>query len=99
MDGKKGFVLGAMRTNSKINNKQILYRLKHKHYTDGYLQIIYIGLFSSKEKAENIVDELIIQPGFKLHSRSCFEITKIILNDFNWKKGFYKVENDDIEIK
>jgi len=83
----------------KMINMNYLYRLEHNHYTYGYLQHIYIGIFSSKEEAEKIIEELIIKPGFKLHPRSCFIIKEVIIDDFIWKKGFLKTIEGDIEIK
>jgi len=85
--------------NTKITKNKMLYRLEHNHYTDGYLQNIYIGLFSSKMEAEKIIDKLIIQPGFKLHPKICFNIIEIIVDDYYWKKGFYRENENDIEIK
>lgn len=77
----------------------ILYRLEHNHYTNGYLQNLYIGLFSSKEIAEEVMDKLIIQIGFNLHPRSCFELKSVIVDDFTWRKGFFQVGDKDTEIE
>lgn len=97
MDGVKDSAHGKKRK-QKNNDMDKLYRLEHNHRTNGYEQNIYIGLFSSKEKVEEVIDHLISKPGFKLHPRNCFNIIEIALNNFRWKKGFIQVDNNDIEL-
>ncbi|WP_294266555.1 hypothetical protein [uncultured Chryseobacterium sp.] len=46
-----------------------------------------IGVFSSKEKAEQAVEELKTKEGFILHPDD-FDISELDLNDLLWKSGF-----------
>ena len=75
-----------------------LYRLLHHHITDDYPQQIYIGLFSDIYLAEEAIDALIMQPGFNKHPRSSFIIKPYIVDEYSWKKGFVKIDDEDIEI-
>jgi len=77
----------------------MLYRLEHFHETYGYSQKIYIGLFDSIEIIDCAINQLILQPGFNLHPRSCFKITEIVIDDYYWKKGFYTKGDNDIQIE
>lgn len=76
-----------------------LYRLTHYHPLNGHLLESNIGTFSSYNLAESYVDKLINKPGYNLYPRSSFIITKVVLGDVHWKKGFIKTQLGDTEIK
>ena len=49
----------------------------------------FIGVFSSMEKANEAIDYLMNQKGFKDHSRDCFYIGSCKLNKLQeWMTGF-----------
>ena len=75
-----------------------LYRLEHFHNNYGYDQTIYIGLFSSVEKAEEVIDLLIIQPGFDRFPRDAFQITRKEIDHVDWMKGFETINGKDERI-
>ncbi|WP_203558473.1 hypothetical protein [Bacteroides sp. 519] len=52
----------------------------------------FIGIFSTKENANNAIDDLINKPGFKDHPRECFYIRFYGLNELKeWMTGFVKL--------
>ena len=75
------------------------YRLDHRHVYHGYEESMHIGTFFFREDVEKVIDELIVQPGFKSYPRSCFVVCKIIVDDYRWKKGFIHTEKGDFEIE
>lgn len=75
------------------------YRLDHYHPINGHPLENNIGIFSSYNLAESYIDKLINKTGYNLYPRSNFVITKVVLGDIQWKKGFLKTELGDIEIK
>lgn len=81
-----------------MNITVILYRLDHICKINGYENRCHIGTFSSKTNIEIVIDELISKPGFCLYPRSCFIIKEVIVDEYSWKKGFTKEQNEDIEI-
>lgn len=48
----------------------------------------FIGVFTSENKAREVIDILKDKPGFKDHSTECFSINQYILNQVNWDEGF-----------
>ena len=77
----------------------VFYRLDHRHTYQGYEESMHIGTFSSYKDVDRVIDELIDQPGFKSNLRSCFIVSKIIVDDYGWRKGFIHTGKGDIEIK
>lgn len=50
----------------------------------------YLAIFSSEEKANNAIDDLMTKPGFKDHPRECFCIDHYGLNKLQeWTTGFF----------
>lgn len=80
-------------------NNVIFYRLCHRHIYHGYEESMHIGTFLSREDTEKVIDELIKQPGFISYPRSCFIVSKVIVDDYRWKKGFIHTEKGDLEIE
>ena len=61
------------------------YRLDHFHSINGHFLESNIGTFSSYNLAESCIDN--------------FVITKVILGNIHWEKGFVKTESGDFEIE
>lgn len=80
-------------------NEEYLYRVDHKHVLSDYEESMHIGTSSSYENANKVIDELLIKPGFSLFPRSCFKVTKVIIDDYDWRKGFVKTEEGDRRIE
>lgn len=76
----------------------ILYRLEHHHKTDGYDQVLYLGLFDSVSKVNEAIDKLIKEVGFKSHPRNAFKIMEVNLDQIYWEEGFNRVGDEDVEI-
>ena len=75
-----------------LKNKHI-YVLEYSYEIDdpNYDYISYyalIGIFESMESAEATIDFLMTKPGFKDHSRQCFNIDSYKINETEWKGGF-----------
>ena len=75
------------------------YRLDHFHSINGHFLESNIGTFSSYNLAESCIVILINKPGYNLYPRSNFVITKVILGNIHWEKGFVKTESGDFEIE
>lgn len=83
---------------TKIKKNKTLYRLEHIHKTDGYIQRLYIGLFDSRNKIKETIEDLILQLGFKLHSKEAFHIIEVEVDKTYWDKGFESKNGEDIEL-
>lgn len=68
------------------------YSLSHGYDIDSYTIATFIGVYSSKEKAESMLEHYRKWPIFALHNRpeigGEFFITKCILNKKLWETGF-----------
>ena len=54
-------------------------------------EIKIIGIFSTKEKAEKVIDRYKSLPGFKEYPLECFHIDKFEINKISgWEEGFIK---------
>jgi hypothetical protein len=51
-------------------------------------EVKLIGIFSSREKAEDAVKRYINLPGFCDFSEECFYIGEHVLDETEWKEGF-----------
>lgn len=51
----------------------------------------FIGVFSSKEKAEEAINLLKNKEGFSDYPKKCFEIDKATVDRPNWTEGFCTV--------
>ncbi len=50
-----------------------------------------IGVFSSREKAQEVIEKFMLLPGFKDHPIDCFYIDKFELDKISgWDEGFIK---------
>lgn len=71
-----------------------IYTLDHSYSIDEiYTTRKFIGVFSSWEEANKVIDQFIILPGFKDYPRECFVIKKYIVDNYDeWKDGFTNEE-------
>lgn len=58
------------------------YMLWHRHQTDDWLDDKVIGVFSTRQQAEEVQDRLLGLPGFK-ESAQGFTTTEMVLNEFD----------------
>jgi hypothetical protein len=69
----------------------LLYLLKHAHLFDPSEDEVFetkiIGIFSSKEKAEESIDKLKVMPGFKNYPED-FIIEDYEIDVMEWDGGF-----------
>ena len=50
-----------------------------------------IGIYSSRENAEETISQYLNLPGFCEYSRDCFKIDKFVINEDKWTKGFIEI--------
>ncbi|WML52220.1 hypothetical protein RCG17_22965 [Neobacillus sp. PS3-12] len=54
-------------------------------------EIKMIGVFSTKEKAEEVIEKYMTLPGFEDHPKECFHIGKYEIDKISgWEEGFIK---------
>lgn len=53
-------------------------------------EIKLIGVYSSQEKAEKVIERYISLPGFKEYPAECFHISKYEIDKDQWTEGFIK---------
>ena len=46
----------------------------------------------------SIINDRMLQPGFKEYSCDCFIVTEIFADEYRWKKGFESTKGRDIEL-
>lgn len=64
--------------------------LQHSYKTDdGYDEAKMIGVYSSKEKAEETVEKLKNVNGFCDYPIECFYIDEYEIDKDNWTEGFF----------
>lgn len=56
-------------------------------YEDGHENIRVIGIFTSKQKAQEAIRRLRDKPGFRYRKRA-FEISRYVLDLRHWTEGF-----------
>lgn len=70
---------------------QSVFSVSHSYTIHRYLDDErFIGVFSSRENAEQAVEDLKKQDGFILHPED-FDISELDLNDLLWKSGFSSI--------
>lgn len=68
-----------------------VYLLQHTYFygnNDEYEETKIIGIFDSKDKAQDKIKEYIKLPGFKDFAEDCFTIDEYQLNVGEWSEGF-----------
>jgi hypothetical protein len=68
---------------------KIVYLLEHVYELHGEEEVKFIGVFSSREFADNALKNLNKKPGFSRLPIECFQIYEIKLNEYSWKEGFF----------
>ena len=58
-------------------------------------EIKLIGVFSTEEKANEVIELLKNREGFVEHSVDCFEISKRKIDQPSWTEGFFTVRYMD----
>lgn len=75
------------------------YLLDHFHSINGHFQKVILELSLHITQLKVVQINLINKPGYNLYPRSNFVITKVILGNIHWEKGFVKTESGDFEIE
>ena len=68
-----------------------VYLLQHTYLCgedDEYEETKIIGIFDSKEKAQDKIKDYVKLPGFKDFTDECFSIDEYQLNVGEWSEGF-----------
>jgi len=67
---------------------KIVYVLQHVHEFEGGVEDVkFIGVYSSRDKAENAISRLSEEPGFK-ETKEGFCIDKYEIDIDHWTEGF-----------
>ena len=74
------------------------YKLDYRHPTRVGYEELPIVFFSSLDKVREIINDRMLQPGFKEYSCDCFIVTEIFADEYRWKKGFESTKGRDIEL-
>ncbi|MFB9077051.1 hypothetical protein ACFFLS_03585 [Flavobacterium procerum] len=74
-----------------------VYILEHVYEFENTEEIKFIGVFTTRENALNVIKELKDLPGFNRFDENCFQISQCRLNHYEWKSGFISWEeaNED----
>ncbi|MNK75980.1 hypothetical protein D3C87_955350 [compost metagenome] len=65
-----------------------VYLLQHSYEIGEFEETKIIGIYSSKEKAKNIINIYKKLPGFNNYPKDCFHISKYQIDKDNWEEGF-----------
>ncbi|MNE11604.1 hypothetical protein D3C87_228160 [compost metagenome] len=68
-----------------------VYCLTHFYDVEDDEEIRYIGIYTTNERAEEVLSELKLKPGFAEHPED-FNIDRFTLNEREWKEGFISWE-------
>jgi len=72
---------------------KVVYLLQHSYEVgeeEAFDEVKMLGIYSSKEKAEKMVEKYKNIPGFKNCLTSCFYIGKYEIDKDHWTEGFFK---------
>lgn len=67
-----------------------VFLVQHNYRVGEFDETKTIGIYSSREKAEFIIERYKHLPGFKDFPIECFNIDEYILDLDHWEKGFIK---------
>jgi hypothetical protein len=70
---------------------ETVYILEHVYELNGEDEVKHIGIFSSVEKANEVIEKIKNMPGFLNHPIECFQIHKSKLDTYGWGEGFTTV--------
>ena len=69
--------------------------LQHVHQLDNDNEDVkFIGVYSSRENAEDAVDRLSLQPGFR-ENRGGFDIDEYEIDADHWTEGYVTLQGDE----
>jgi len=71
---------------------EFVYRVEHVYEEDGIEEVKFIGVFSSMEKAQEVVAQLIYKSGFINYPMDAFQINKTKIDRIGWAEGFCSLE-------
>ena len=71
---------------------EYVYKVDHVYEVENVEEIKFIGIFSSMEKANEVVKSLTLQAGFKDHPIEAFQISKVKIDRIGWAEGFISIE-------
>ena len=71
-----------------LNNMKNVFVLEHIYEQEEQDEIKFIGIFSSLERAQDVIEELRFKNGFKNFPVDCFKISESIIDNYEWKDGF-----------
>ncbi len=74
-----------------------VFLLQHSYEIDNYEETKIIGIYTSKNKAELVIQKFQTLPGFK-EFPECFYIDEYKLDEDNWLEGFIKIDNNNSDI-
>lgn len=66
--------------------------LEHIYEIEENEEVKFIGVFSTELNAQKVINELITKKGFKKYPQKCFVISKLKIDEFEWKEGFISWE-------
>ena len=67
---------------------EFVYKVDHVYEVDDIEEVKFIGVFSSMEKAQEVVNKLILQPGFRDYPVDAFQINETKIDRIGWSEGF-----------
>ena len=67
---------------------ETVWMLHHIYEVNDSEEVKFIGVFSSNEKANSVINELKELSGFKNYPLDCFQITVIKIDQYEWEEGF-----------
>lgn len=67
--------------------------LQHSYaHCDGHDETKMIGVYSSEEKARNVIEKLKYAAGFCEYPTDCFYIDEYEIDQNHWEDGFFKAD-------
>lgn len=74
---------------------ETVYLVQHVSDVNGeYEDVKLIGIFSSKEKANQAIQSLKTKPGFE-EAKNGFSIDEIELDHVEWSEGYFIIDNGE----
>ncbi|MDU4961618.1 MAG: hypothetical protein E6X17_13280 [Sporomusaceae bacterium] len=70
---------------------KVVYVLQHSYEVGengAFDEVKFIGVYSSREKAEQVIRRYILLPGFRDFPIDCFHISKYEIDMDQWAEGF-----------
>lgn len=71
----------------------VIYLLQHTYRDKNHEDTKYIGLFSDKEKVNEVIEKLKEKPGFEKFPDG-FLVSEMILDKIYWEKCFFDIDLD-----